>query len=123
MVGMKKNTIYRFFSMFVLISLLVGATLAVRAAGQSAPASASILTLNPVADAYVVQTSPSTNYGTNKSLRLDASPVTHSYLRFVVSGLNGAAIQSALLRIYANSANTTGFSVCSFWSPSWLGRT
>jgi hypothetical protein len=117
---MKKNTFYRLATLFILISLLVGTNLVALAATQFAPAGASALTFNPVADAYVVQTSASTNYGAGKSLRLDGSPVTRSYLRFVVNGLNGAAVQSTLLRIYANSANTTGFSVQAVSDNTWV---
>ncbi len=117
---MKRNSIYRFAGLLFLVSLLLGTNPLVLAAGQSASTPASALTFNPAADAYVVQTSASTNYGTGVSLRLDASPDTRSYLRFVVSGLNGAAVQTALLRIYANSANTAGFSVQAVSNNTWV---
>jgi len=117
---MNKKPIYRLAGLFLLISLLIGTNLVVRATAQSAPASASALSFNPVADAYVIQTSASTNYGTAVSLRVDGSPITRSYLRFVVNGLNGAAIQSAILRIYASSANTTGFSVQAESNNTWV---
>jgi hypothetical protein len=117
---MNKKPIYRLASLFLLISLLVGTNLVVQATSQFAPATASALKFNPVADAYVIQTSASTNYGPAVSLRVDNSPVTRSYLRFVVTGLNGAAFQSALLRIYANSANTTGFSVQAESNSTWV---
>jgi hypothetical protein len=42
-----------------------------------------------------------------------------SYLRFTVSGLGGAAVQSVMLRIYANSANTAGFSVLALADNTW----
>ncbi len=117
---MHKNTLYRLASLSILIVLLIGTSLAVQASSQLAPAAATALTVNPAADAYVVQTSASTNYGTGISLHVDNSPITHSYLRFVVSGLNGASVQSALLRIYANSANTTGFSVQTVSNDTWV---
>jgi hypothetical protein len=66
----------------------------------------------------VISTSAGSNYGTATNLRVDNSPVTHSYLRFIVSGLSGN-VQSAILRIYANSANTTGFSVHSVADNTW----
>jgi hypothetical protein len=42
-----------------------------------------------------------------------------SYLRFTVSGLGGATVQSATLRIYANSANSAGFSVLALADNTW----
>jgi hypothetical protein len=117
---MRKNFVYRLASLFILITLLFGTNLVVQATAQYAPAGASVLTFSPEADTYVVQTSASTNYGTAKSLRVDSSPITDSYLRFVVTGLNGAPVQSALLRIYANSANTTGFSVQEVADNTWV---
>jgi hypothetical protein len=116
---MLKKNIYRLASLFILISLLVGTNMLVSASSQFAPLRGTAITFNPVADAYVVQTSASTNYGSSTSLKVDASPVTRSYLRFDVSGLGGAPVQSALLYIYANSANATGFSVQAEASNSW----
>ena len=65
----------------------------------------------PSADAYVLATSPDKNFGSNISIRVDNSPDTRSYLRFEVSGLGGSQIVSAKLRVFANSANSTGYSV------------
>jgi hypothetical protein len=73
----------------------------------------------PSADAFVLATSPDNNYGSNISLRVDNSPDTRSYLRFDVIGLAGSQIISAKLRVYANSANTTGYSVQVVDDTSW----
>jgi len=120
---MQKKTIYRLASLFILVALVFGSTLMVHATMQLAPLDALAVTVNPVADAYVIASSPSSNYGTSASLRVDGSPVTRSYLRFSVSGLGGAAVQSAMLRIYANSANTSGFSVLALSNNSWAEKT
>ena len=111
---MQKKTIYRLASLFILVALVFASSLV---------AHASAATFNPVADAYVNASSPTTNYGTNVSLRVDTSPIMRSYLRFTVSGLGGAAVQSAMLRIYANSANTTGFSVLALSNNTWAEST
>lgn len=66
-------------------------------------------TLYPAADAYVSSSYPTTNYGTSTSLRVDGSPTVRSYLRFSVS--NTSSISKATLRIYANSALSSGISV------------
>ena len=87
--------------------------------GQMAKAATTTLTFKPVADAYVISTSASTNYGKTTNIRVDNSPITRSYLRFSVSGLNGAAVQSATLRIYANSKNSTGYTVNTLSNNTW----
>ena len=120
---MHKKTIYWLASLFILISMVLSSTLMAHATMQPAPLDALAVTINPVADVYVLASSPSNNYGTAANLRVDSSPVTRSYLRFTVSGLGGAAVQSAMLRIYANSANPTGFSVLALSDNTWAEKT
>jgi hypothetical protein len=50
--------------------------------------------------------SPTTNYGSLTTLRIDGSPIVRSYLRFDVQGLSGS-VTRATLRIFANSASTS----------------
>jgi hypothetical protein len=50
---------------------------------------------------------PTKNNGTLTTLRIDGSPIVQSYLRFNVLGLNGT-VTRATLRIFANSASTSG---------------
>ena len=116
---MQKKTIYRLASLLLVISMLFSANLVVHATGNSAPANTALAPFTPVADAYVMSSTTTTNYGTASNLRVDSSPVTNSYLRFTVSGVNGATVQSAVLRIYANSANPSGFAVKSVADNSW----
>jgi len=68
------------------------------------------ITLNAVADSYVSDSSPDSNYGISTTLRTDNSPIQRSYLRFNVPTLSGNVI-SATLRIYANSAVSIGYTV------------
>jgi len=51
--------------------------------------------------------SPTTNYGSLTTLRVDGSPIIRSYLRFDLQGLSGA-VTRATLRVFANSASTSG---------------
>jgi hypothetical protein len=76
------------------------------------------LTFTPQADAYVNASSPTSNFGTSKTLYVDGSPVTNSYIRFNVSGWSGP-IHSATLRVFANSRSSTGYSVKSVSDNSW----
>ncbi len=99
----------------IFAAAMVSASLPVL--GKSSPASAandlvltSLITLNPVADAYVYQSYPNTNYGSASTRRVDGSPIQRSFLRFNVP-LTGGAITKATLRIYANSSQSTGYTV------------
>ncbi len=114
-----KKTFYRFMNFLIVLSLALNANAVVRAATHSAPALAPAITFSPTADAYVIATSAGTNYGTAANLRVDGSPIIRSYLRFVVSGVAGGTVQSAILRMYANTANTTGYSAHRVADNTW----
>jgi Calcineurin-like phosphoesterase len=116
---MLTKTFNRFVNLLIVLSLALNANAVVHAATRSAPALAPTITFNATADAYVIATYPSVNYGTATQLRVDSSPITRSFLRFVVSGLAGGTVQSAVLRIYANSANSTGFAAHSITDNTW----
>lgn len=80
----------------------------------------------PDADATVKEGSPSSNYGSNAALRVDAGtdPDVESYLRFSVSGLSGGPVQSARLRLWATSATTNGpaaYSTTNAWTEGGPG--
>jgi len=80
--------------------------------------SSNTFTFTPLSDSYVNESSPTTNYGTSSALRTDASPIVRSYLRFNVQGLNGT-ITRVTLRVYANSASSTGYNVNSVADNTW----
>jgi len=88
----------------------------------TATPSASTFTFNPVADTYVNAGSASTNYGSSSTLRADASPDLHSYLRFNVQGLNGP-VTHATLRVYSNSTLTAGYQTKSVTDNTWVENT
>jgi hypothetical protein len=98
--------------------LLVTALLAGMAPTRASAASQD-LPFPPQADSYVIATSPSSNYGSATILRTDNSPVTESYLRFAVTGLNGRPVTAASLSIYANSSSTSGVVVKAVADNSW----
>ena len=82
----------------------------------------SAVTLIPAADAYVNSGAPSTNYGSATQIRVDASPVVNSYLKFNVQGLSGS-VASAQLRIYANTGSGAGIQVYGVSNTSWVENT
>jgi hypothetical protein len=67
------------------------------------------MTLTPVADARVLQTNPTTNYGTLSKLDVD-SPGQESYIRFTLSEPNGT-IQNATLRLFVTNGSSNGPSI------------
>ncbi len=75
-------------------------------------------TFSPIADAYVNQSSPTTNYGTSSQLRTDGSPLLRSYMRFDVRNLTGR-ITRATLKVYASSALSTGYDVRAVTNTTW----
>jgi len=79
-------------------------------------------TFTSIADAYVNSGSTTTNYGSATTLRADASPDIHSYLRFNVQGLSGN-VTRATLRIFANSASTIGCNANSLSNNTWTEST
>jgi acid phosphatase type 7 len=76
-------------------------------------------TFVPVADAYVYSVNPATNFGALTVLRADASPDMRSYLRFNLQGLTGT-VKRATLRVFANSASTSGINIHSVNDNTWL---
>ncbi|MGZ6346374.1 MAG: CBM96 family carbohydrate-binding protein [Anaerolineales bacterium] len=116
---MQSKNFYRFVNLLLVVLLALSANAVVHASTRAAVVKAPTLTFNPSADAYVISTYASSNFGTATNLRVDSSPVTRSYLRFTVSGVGAGTVQSAVLRIYANSANTTGFAVHSVADNTW----
>lgn len=79
-------------------------------------------TFLPVDDSYVNESSPATSYGTSTTLRMDASPVLRSYLRFNVQGLSGT-VTRARLRVFANSASSLGCVVNGVSNNTWTEST
>jgi chitodextrinase len=83
------------------------------------PAASTSLTFLPVADTYVNAASVTTIYGKVTTLRTDASPDVHSYLRFSVTGLAGKAIGRARLLIFANSGANPGIKALTVADNTW----
>ena len=84
--------------------------------------SGSSVTFVPSADAYVYSSSTTTNFGSATTLRADASPTMLSFLKFSVSGLSGAPSQ-AILRLFANSIQSSGVDVHHVADTTWGEKT
>jgi hypothetical protein len=99
-----------------LVSVMAGG------AGASSSLAANWFAYKPVADAYVLSSTPSTNYGASPQLLVDASPIARSYLRFNVSGVSGTVIK-AMLRVYATNGSSTGYRVYAITNNNWVETT
>jgi hypothetical protein len=75
--------------------------------------------LRPSEDTYVNADNPNSVYGTANTLRIDASPDIHAYLRFFVTGLNGKTITRARLMLYTESDAVRGIQVMSVVGIVW----
>ena len=111
-----RRPLIRLAAALTMLGLIAGFTGAISAVSALASTSA---TFTPVADAYVNSAYPTTNYGTGTTLRVDGSPDVRSFLRFSISGLNGATISQALLQIYANSSASAGMVAWSVADNTW----
>lgn len=71
------------------------------------------------ADAFVNSAYPTTNRGSKSFLKVGNSPQTHTLLKFTVSGVAGAAVQSVKLRLVPNASSTSGGELRRVLSNSW----
>ena len=79
-------------------------------------------TFGPVADTYVGQASPTSNYATNNQLQVvgGSSSAKQLFIRFNVSGLPaGAAVSAAKLRLYITNDSTSGGVFNAITNTSW----
>ena len=77
--------------------------------------------VTPVADAYVSTAHPDANYGTEPTLRADATPKIRSYLRFRLPELSGRIVR-AQLRLWSPTGDLAGYSVHPVTSNRWDER-
>ncbi len=81
----------------------------------------SVLMFAPSADARVSELAPTTNYGKTTTLLADfgAGETETSYIRFVISGINGS-IQSVRLRVYCSTNATTNGPAVHLANSNWI---
>jgi acid phosphatase type 7 len=117
---MTKKILIRLATIIILLVIVLGFSLRSQASKASSPQQdIGNIVFTPVADSFVRESNPESNYGSSKTLYVDNYPVTHSYLRFEVNGLTNQDVQSVKFRIYANSSNRTGFTVSAVLDNNW----
>jgi hypothetical protein len=75
--------------------------------------------VTPVADAYVSTAHRDANYGTEPTLRADATPKIRSYLRFRLPESSGRIVR-AELRLWSRSGDLAGYLVHPVTGSSWV---
>jgi hypothetical protein len=119
-ISMTKKILIRLATIVILLVIVLGFSLRAKASKASSPQQViSSIVFTPVADSFVRESNPDSNYGSSKTLYVDNYPVTHSYLRFEVNGLSNQDVQFVKFRIYANSSNSTGFTVSAVLDNNW----
>ena len=97
--------------------ILVGGLLILAAAERG---EAATYTFTPTADAKVTATYPTSNYGTQTRVVVDANPSTASLVRFNVSGISGS-VTSARVRFFVSDPSGDGpslYRTTNAWSES-----
>ncbi len=91
------------------------------ATATTTPSSGNALTFTTVADARVVQGSPTTNYGTATNIQADgdAGAAQTSFIRFNVSGMSGT-IQNVKLRVYCTTNGTANGPASYLADSNWI---
>lgn len=77
------------------------------------------ITVNASADAYIVRASSTTNRGTLTKIAVDSTPVTRTFLRFVVSGVGSRSVTAAKLQLWALESSDFGGRVHQLGDNSW----
>ena len=102
----------------LVVSLLLAASAeSVAALSSRAELAQTPSMFTPVADTYVISTSPTKNYGSRTTLKTDGSPLEYIYLKFNVQGVGAAP--SAALRIYAETNNSMGLNIHTVSDTTW----
>jgi len=92
------------------------ATMQLAAAGTTA--GDNVVTFRPVADAWVRETSPDRNTGSENRLYVDGRAIDTAFLRFEVSGLS-APVQSAWIELEVIRASPDGGTIRAVSDNSW----
>jgi PKD repeat protein len=89
------------------------------------PPPPSSLTVNPIADSYVSNESPTKNYGSAASLKTKLSDTKEyrTYLSFAVTGLQGKSVSAAQLRLFVTDNGGGGgvHTVANAWTETGTG--
>ena len=72
------------------------------------PPPSQVTTFTPTDDATIRESNPTSNYGSNSNLEIDASSRKDTLLRFNVSGVGTSSINNVTLRLYATDGSTVG---------------
>ena len=111
---------------FTAATLLVAAVVLMASLAIPSQVRGATFTFAPTADSYVTNASgqTTTNFGTQSTLQVGASPTRHAFLMFNVTGLTGAPT-SATLMLWAVSASggASAASTTTAWAETTINNT
>ncbi len=90
---------------------------------SATPIPSKTLTFTPTDDATIRADNPTTNYGKNAALEVDASSVKDILLRFNVNGIGTQSVSKATLRLFAVDASSSGGDLFGMTNPNWSETT
>ncbi|WP_299442022.1 DNRLRE domain-containing protein [uncultured Phycicoccus sp.] len=82
-----------------------------------------VVVVAPSDDATVKESRPTSTYGASQVLEVDASSRKDILLRFDVTGVGGASVTSATLRLYAVDASSVGGTLTGVTDTTWNQNT
>jgi len=86
------------------------------------PPAPSVLTFTPTDDAYIKESSPTSNYN-GSTINVDASSKKDGLLRFNVSGIGAQSIASVTLRLYVVDSSPIGGEFYKMTDTNWSEAT
>jgi len=103
--------------------VIVGLLLTVGVASLPTPAGATDpvdrFVFTPIADTYVSDAEPNTQFGSAGYWWVDADPIRQSFLQFDLSNITGRDVEDVTLRLYQTNSSPLGGRVFSITSTSW----
>jgi hypothetical protein len=105
------------------ISVIASAGTATSVNSFTVTTSSSALTFGPSADTQILATRPNKNFGSATTLPVDNDPTRQVLLKFTVSGVGGATVANAKLRIFCMNGSPVGGAFFRVADTSWLENT
>jgi hypothetical protein len=105
------------------ISVIASAGTATSVNSFTVTTSSSALTFAPSADTQILATRPNKNFGSATTLPVDNDPTRQVLLKFTVSGVGGATVANAKLRIFCMNGSPVGGAFFRVADTSWLENT
>ena len=117
---MQKRLVFRFIDIFLLLMILISSSrYSVTASANHPFETRNVVIFFPVADAFIDQAEPDTNFGLTTTLRVGNSPDRIGLIKFTIADLPEGNIQSAKLQIFLKDTSDSRFFVSKVSNNDW----